>query len=74
VHDVAAVTVVDCGQDLLDYVCRILLAKVLLRSDPLKELSSIAKFCDKEIPFVVLEKLVELEDVGMVHLLKNTDL
>ena len=46
VHDVAAVTVVDCGQDLLDYVCRILLAKVLLRSDPLKELSSIAKSDD----------------------------
>ena len=30
--------------------------------------------CDEEISFVILEKLVELKDIWMVHLLKNTNL
>ena len=30
--------------------------------------------CDEEISLVILEKFVELKDIWMVHLLKNTDL
>jgi len=59
-HDVVLVTVVDCGQNLLDDVCSILFAKVLLRSNSLKKFTSIAQFCDKEVSFVVLEKFIQL--------------
>ena len=42
VHDIPCVTVVDGTQHLLDDVCCVLLAKVLLLSDPLEELTAIA--------------------------------
>ena len=43
VYNVTAVTVIDRGEDLLNYICSILLAKVLLRRNPLKQLASVAK-------------------------------
>jgi len=52
---------------LLDDVGGVALAECVLLRYAFEELSPIAKFCDEEIPLVVLEELVELEDVGVVH-------
>jgi len=62
---------------LLDDVGGVALAECVLLRYAFEELSPIAKseaikygwdlLCDEEIPLVVLEELVELEDVGVVH-------
>jgi len=72
--DFATVAVVDRGKDLLDDVGCILLAEVLLRCDSFEKLTTIAKFSDKKVAFVVLEELIEFQNVRVVHLLQYANL
>lgn len=70
-HNIALVTIVNGRQDLCDNLGSILLIKVLLFCDAVKQLTSLAKLCDQEIAFVVLEKLIKFENIGVIQLLQN---
>ena len=72
--DIPRVAVIDCGENLLDDVGCVPLAKVLLLGDALEEFAAIAELSDQEVALMVLEELVEFEDIGVVQLLQNTDL
>lgn len=65
------VAVADGLQELLDYLCRLVLGEAHLRLDRLEQLHSLAQLGDEEVVDVVLEDLEDLHDVGVVQLAKD---
>jgi len=73
VHNVTLVTVVDGRKNLLYYLSGINFTELLLLSYLVEELSSVTKFSDQEVAFLILEEFVKFQNIRMIKLLKNVD-
>jgi len=73
VHNVTLVTVVDGRKNLLYYLSGIDFTELLLLSYLVEELSSVTKFSDQEVAFLILEEFVKFQNIWMIKLLKNVD-
>lgn len=72
-HNVTLVTVVDGRKNLLYYLSGINFTELLLLSYLVEELSSVTKFSDQEVAFLILEEFVKFQNIWMIKLLKNVD-
>lgn len=72
--DSLRVTVCDRLQDLLNYLCSIILTERALRRDLLEQLATLAKLGHKEPVLAVFEYLIHLYDVRMVQALQRGQL
>jgi hypothetical protein len=58
--------VVDGRQDLLYYIGSIALAELLLFGYLIKKFSSIAQFCHQEVPFLILKKFIQFQNIRVI--------
>ena len=64
-HNVTLVTVVDGRKNLLYYLSGINFTELLLLSYLVEELSSVTKFSDQEVAFLILEEFVKFQNLEL---------
>lgn len=72
--DANAVDVVNRSHQLLKVLAGLLLLESLILYNDLKELASLGKFHDQVEVVVCFNDFIELDYVGVMHLLKDLDL
>ena len=70
-HNTVTVQVLDCGDHLTHDVSGVMLSELLGRHDAVEELATAAPLHDDVDVAVIDVALIELDDVGVIHLLKD---
>jgi hypothetical protein len=71
--DIVLMAIVDGRQNMLHYLCSILLWQPSLLQNLVKQLASRADFCNDEEALLILKVLIDLDNIWMIEILENID-
>jgi len=73
-YDVILMAIVDTWKDLFNQKSAISFSELSTSDDFIEKLSALADFLNQVVPFVIFEKLIHLNDIGMIQFLQNINL